>query len=76
VCGLGDFASNDLFQSVDALARGIDSVHEMHICGLDSCAWELVGDSTDVVSGSIAIGVGELQMAQKIFDSAKRAVFV
>lgn len=43
---------------------------------VDSCAWELVGDSTDVISGPIAIGAGELQMAQKIFDSAKRAVFV
>jgi hypothetical protein len=43
---------------------------------VDSCAWELVGDSTDGVSGRFVIIVGELQMAQKMFDSAKRAVSV
>jgi hypothetical protein len=31
VCGLGDFASNDLLQRVDTLARGIESVHKMHL---------------------------------------------
>jgi hypothetical protein len=43
---------------------------------VDSCAWELVGDSTDGVSGRFAIRVGEAADAQKMFDSAKRAVSV
>lgn len=30
VGGLGDFALEDLFEGVDALARGVDVAHQMH----------------------------------------------
>ncbi len=31
MCGFGDFALGDLFESVDALAGGVEGIHEMHL---------------------------------------------
>lgn len=43
MCGLRDFARNDLLQGIDALAIGIEGVHKMHFC--DVCGED--GDMFD-----------------------------
>lgn len=30
VCGFGDFGAGDFLEGIDALASGVESVHEMH----------------------------------------------
>jgi len=40
VCGLCDLGASDLLQGVDTLALGIESVHQMHIGGIE-CVWKL-----------------------------------
>ena len=72
VCGFGDFASNDLFQSVEALARGVEGVHEMHVCGF-GCVQACGVISSDVISqtrSQLCLGLAAFGKAERV-DGAK-----
>jgi hypothetical protein len=40
VCGLCDLGAGDLLQGVDTLALAVESVHQMHVGGVE-CVWRL-----------------------------------